>query len=48
MASELAFSLTGPQRKMVSAIQRMISVAELSANRGSPVSAGIGEDGGEK
>jgi hypothetical protein len=34
MASELAFSLTGPQRKMVSAIQRMISVAELSANRG--------------
>jgi hypothetical protein len=34
MASEPAFSLTCPQRKMVSAIQQMISVAELSANRG--------------
>lgn len=34
MASEPVFSFTGPQRKMVSAIQRMIYVAKLSANRG--------------
>lgn len=33
MASELAFSLTGPQCNMALAIQQMISLAELSINR---------------
>ena len=33
MASELAFSLTGPQCNMALAIQQMISLAELSVNR---------------
>ena len=34
MASELAFSLTGPQCNLALAIQQMISLAELSVNRG--------------
>ncbi|WP_176466886.1 DUF6124 family protein [Pseudomonas sp. Irchel s3b2] len=33
MASELAFSLTGPQCSMARAIRQMISLAELSVNR---------------
>lgn len=33
MASELAFSLTGPQCNLMLGIQQMISLAELSANR---------------
>ena len=33
IASELAFSLTGPQCNMALAIQQMISLAELSVNR---------------
>ena len=33
MASELAFSLTGPQCNMLLGIQQMISLAELSVNR---------------
>ncbi|MEB0225030.1 DUF6124 family protein [Pseudomonas sp. 10S4] len=33
MASELAFSLTGPQCNLMLGIQQMISLAEVSANR---------------